>query len=58
MIANHRHHRRPVQWHEPTLAETLSDPIVQAVMQADRVDRRKLEAVLRFITERIESGPR
>jgi hypothetical protein len=30
---------------EPTMAETLSDSIVQAVMEADRVDPKQLEAL-------------
>jgi hypothetical protein len=37
---------------EPTIAELLSDPIVNAVMAADRVDRTALEAELRFIAAR------
>ena len=32
---------------EPTLEEILSDSIIQAVMAADGVDPRELEAVLR-----------
>ena len=31
---------------EPTLAEILSDPIVAAVMEADAVDVRELDAML------------
>lgn len=31
---------------EPTLAEILSDPIVAAVMEADAVDLRELDAML------------
>ena len=31
---------------EPTLEEILSDPITQAVMQADAVDARQLESCL------------
>ena len=33
-------------WREPTLAEILSDPITEAVMQADLVDRRQLSDML------------
>lgn len=32
---------------EPTLEEMLSDSIIQAVMEADGVDPRELEAMLR-----------
>jgi hypothetical protein len=32
---------------EPTLAEMLSDPIVQALMRADGVTPREIEALLR-----------
>ena len=39
----HRHHR------EPTLEEMLSDPIIRAVMDADRVDPRELKAMLKDI---------
>jgi hypothetical protein len=31
---------------EPTLAEALADPLVRAVMAADRVDPGKLESML------------
>lgn len=31
---------------EPTLQETLSDPVIRAVMEADGVDARELEATL------------
>jgi hypothetical protein len=34
---------------EPSLDELLSDPVTQAVMQADRVDPTKLEAMLRAL---------
>jgi hypothetical protein len=37
---------RLVQFREPTLTEALADPIVQAVMAADGVDARELEAML------------
>lgn len=50
-----RHHRSrtviPIRealstWREPTLAEILSDPITEAVMTADLVDRQKLSDML------------
>jgi hypothetical protein len=33
-------------WREPTLAEILSDPLTEAVMDADFVDRRQLSNML------------
>jgi hypothetical protein len=39
--------------HEPTVAEMLSDSIVQAVMEADGVDPKALEALLRFAAEKL-----
>jgi hypothetical protein len=38
------------QW-IPTLNDMLSDPIVEAMMQADRVDRRALQALLREVAQ-------
>ena len=38
-------------WREPTLDEILSDPIVEAVMRADCVDRNALEAMLQTIAQ-------
>jgi hypothetical protein len=35
--------------HEPTLEEILSEPIFRAVMDADGVDPRELEAMLRQV---------
>jgi hypothetical protein len=40
---------RAMPFREPTLDETLSDPIVQAVMRADGVDALELEAMLMSI---------
>jgi hypothetical protein len=34
---------------EPTLTEILSDPIVEAMVEADRVDRHALQAMLREV---------
>ncbi len=41
-----------VSFREPTLKEILSDPVTKAVMRADRVEPRELEALLRNIAER------
>jgi len=39
------------RWREPTLDEILSDPIVEAVMRADSVDRNALEVMLQTIAQ-------
>jgi hypothetical protein len=36
-----------------TLSELLDDPMTQAVMKADRVDRSELEAMLRALAPRV-----
>jgi hypothetical protein len=41
---------------EPSLAEALADPIVKAMMKADRVDPAALEADLRRIARTIGSS--
>ena len=41
----------PARDPEPTLNEMLSDPIVEAMMQADRVDRHALEALLSEVAQ-------
>jgi hypothetical protein len=41
-------------WSEPTLAETLADPVVLAVMAADAVDPAALDALLREVAHRVE----
>jgi hypothetical protein len=38
---------------DPTLDELLGDPITQAIMQADRVDPPKLEAMLRSLAREV-----
>jgi hypothetical protein len=45
-------------WHnwEPTLEEILSDPIVEAVMQADDVDPNELDAMLGDIASRLRAA--
>jgi hypothetical protein len=45
------HQDRMVQLREPTLREALADPIVQAMMQADGVDSRELEAMLMRVVQ-------
>ena len=40
----HWHHR------EPTLEDMLSDPIIRAVMDADRVDLHELKAMLKDVS--------
>ena len=45
--------RRAMPPHEPTLAELLSDGIVQAVMEADGVDAEALAVDLRKTAERL-----
>ena len=42
-------------WIEPSLAETLSDPVIQAVMAADAVDPKALDALLHEIALKVES---
>jgi hypothetical protein len=46
-------------WREPSLAETLSDPVIRAVMAADAVDPAALAALLREAASRVDSplGP-
>jgi hypothetical protein len=39
---------------EPTLAETLSDPLIQAVMMADGVDPGEVEVLLRRVARRTD----
>jgi len=34
------------RFHEPSLQDMLSDPVIQAVMAADRVDPHELEAIM------------
>jgi len=41
-------------WSEPSLAETLADPMVLAVMAADAVDPAALDALLREVAHRVE----
>jgi hypothetical protein len=39
---------------EMTLTELLDDPLIQAVMAADRVDPAELKAVLAVLTHRLQ----
>ena len=48
--------RTETSW-EPSLDDTLSDPIVQTIMNADHVDPRALEISLRATAEKWQ-GPR
>src|SRR5262249_60165710 len=41
-------------WIEPSLAETLSDPVIQAVMAADPVDPQALDALLHEIALKVK----
>jgi hypothetical protein len=43
--------RKETSW-EPSLDDTLSDPIVQTIMNADHVDPRALELSLRATAEK------
>jgi hypothetical protein len=45
-IATPKSRRGRTYVEEPTLAEALADPLVRAVMAADRVDPDKLESML------------
>jgi hypothetical protein len=44
-------------WSEPSLAETLTDPVILAVMAADAVDPAALDALLRAVARRVEPAP-
>ena len=41
---------------EPTTEEILADPIVRALMLADKVDPEALEEMLRFVAARLRDG--
>jgi hypothetical protein len=45
-------------WSEPSLADALSDPVIQAVMAADAVDPAALNALLREATRKLEPASR
>ena len=45
-------------WREPTLADILSDPIVEAMMTADLVDRRQLRQMLDGVTRTLRPDGR
>lgn len=42
---------------ELTLSDALSDPLIQAVMAADGVDARELEAMLSDVARRRQDRP-
>ena len=44
--------------YDPTLAEALSDPIVRALMRADGVDPRELEASLTDMARQVRRRSR
>lgn len=39
--------------YDPTLSEALADPLVRAVMAADGIDPRELDAELRAVAARL-----
>jgi len=43
---------------EPSLADLFRDPMTQALMTADRVERRELEALLRAKRAQLGISPR
>jgi hypothetical protein len=43
---------------ELTLDDALSDPVIRAVMAADRVDPRRFEVLMRATARRLEPGRR
>jgi len=43
---------------EPTLSEALTDPIVQAMMKADGVDPKALEAELKSMARKMSGRQR
>ena len=43
------------EYHEPSVTEILSEPIVQALMAADRVQVEDLEALLRSVAKRLRT---
>jgi hypothetical protein len=49
--------RMHVAHREPTIAEMLTDPIVQAVMSADAVDPKVLGGQLRSIARQLTGSP-
>jgi hypothetical protein len=52
-----KEHRMTSQHREPRLEEMLADPIVRAVMEADGVDLRELEAELQQTATLLRRGP-
>ncbi len=41
---------------EPTLKDLLSDPIIEAVMEADGVDRYELETMLKEVGGKLDAA--
>jgi hypothetical protein len=51
-------HKEPLdQYPEPTLEEILSDPIVEALMEADGINRFELEAMLTAVSQTLHGVP-
>jgi hypothetical protein len=48
----------PRYWNEPTLSDTLSDPVIQAIMAADHVDPDALGDLLRETAHKVRFGVR
>ena len=42
---------------EPPLRDVLADPVVRAVMTADRIDPHRLAIFLRDMARKVERGP-
>lgn len=42
---------------EPSLAELLEDPIVEMLLQSDRVDHQEFHQLLRHVTEQLNGHP-
>jgi len=52
-IASCDNHRAHIPFEEPSIAQILADPIVKAVMSADRVDPKALRIQLRSIARNL-----
>ena len=53
-----KEHRMSSHCREPRLEEILADPIVKAIMEADGVDLRELEAELQQTATLLHGTPR
>jgi hypothetical protein len=52
-IASCDNHRTHLRFEEPNISQILSDPIVKAMMSADRVDPKLLRIELRDIARNL-----